>query len=210
MFTELCNHHRYLIPDHFHPSKKKPNPLVVTLVCLLPQRQRGRRKWQSTPVFLPGEIYGQKSLIGYSPWGCKESDLTGWLDTPLSPPLNLWQPLICFEGSCLFWIFCINGIIQHVTFYNWLLPLSIMSSRFTYITVYFPFSWLTNIPLEEYTPFCLSIHQLMNRLFPLFCTLNSIMNTLNIRWKDWCWSWGSSTLVTWCEQSAHWERPWCL
>ena len=30
-----------------------------------------RRKWQPTPVFLPGKFYGQKSLVGYSPWGCK-------------------------------------------------------------------------------------------------------------------------------------------
>ena len=29
-----------------------------------------------TPVFLPGEFYGQRSLVGYSPWGCKESDMT--------------------------------------------------------------------------------------------------------------------------------------
>ena len=28
-----------------------------------------RRKWQPTPVFLPGEVHGQRSLIGYSPWG---------------------------------------------------------------------------------------------------------------------------------------------
>ena len=35
-----------------------------------------RRKWQPTPVFLPGEFYGQRSLAGYSPWGCKESDMT--------------------------------------------------------------------------------------------------------------------------------------
>ena len=35
-----------------------------------------RRKWQPTPVFLPGEFHGQRSLVGYSPWGCKESDLT--------------------------------------------------------------------------------------------------------------------------------------
>ena len=27
------------------------------------------RKWQPTPVFLPGETYGQRSLTGYSPWG---------------------------------------------------------------------------------------------------------------------------------------------
>ena len=29
-----------------------------------------RRKWQSTPIFLPGKSHGQKSLIGFSPWGC--------------------------------------------------------------------------------------------------------------------------------------------
>ena len=29
-----------------------------------------------TPVFLPGETHGQKSLVGYSPWGCKELDTT--------------------------------------------------------------------------------------------------------------------------------------
>ena len=34
-----------------------------------------RRKWQSTPVFLPGEFRGQ-SLVGYNPWGRKESDTT--------------------------------------------------------------------------------------------------------------------------------------
>ena len=34
------------------------------------------RKWQPTLVFLPGEFHGQRSLAGYSPWGCKESDMT--------------------------------------------------------------------------------------------------------------------------------------
>ena len=33
-------------------------------------------KWQPTPVFLPGESHGQRSLVGYSPGGCKESDTT--------------------------------------------------------------------------------------------------------------------------------------
>ena len=36
----------------------------------------GRRKWQPTPKFLPGESHGQRSLVGYSPWGCRESDMT--------------------------------------------------------------------------------------------------------------------------------------
>ena len=35
-----------------------------------------RRKWQPTPVFLPGEPHGQRSLVGYSPWGRKELDMT--------------------------------------------------------------------------------------------------------------------------------------
>ena len=35
-----------------------------------------RRKWQSIPVFLPGKSHGQSSLVGYSPWGHKESDTT--------------------------------------------------------------------------------------------------------------------------------------
>ena len=35
-----------------------------------------RRKWQPTPVFLPGKSHGQRSLAGCSPWGGKESDMT--------------------------------------------------------------------------------------------------------------------------------------
>ena len=35
-----------------------------------------RRKWQSTPALLPGKPHGRRSLIGYSPWGHKESDTT--------------------------------------------------------------------------------------------------------------------------------------
>ena len=35
-----------------------------------------RRKWQSTPVLLPGKSHGWRSLAGYSPWDCKESDTT--------------------------------------------------------------------------------------------------------------------------------------
>ena len=35
-----------------------------------------RRKWQPTPVFLPGESHGQRGLVSYSLWGCKESDTT--------------------------------------------------------------------------------------------------------------------------------------
>ena len=35
-----------------------------------------RRAWQPTPIFLPGEAHRQRSLAGYGPWGCRESDTT--------------------------------------------------------------------------------------------------------------------------------------
>ena len=34
-------------------------------------------------------------------------------------------------------------------------------------------------------------------------------SVLNIRWKDWCRSWNSNTLATWCEELTHWKGPWC-
>ena len=55
-----------------------------------------RRKWQPTPVFLPGEFHGQRSLVSYSPWGSKELDMTcKELDTTerLTLPLLLWAKL---------------------------------------------------------------------------------------------------------------------
>ena len=36
-----------------------------------------------------------------------------------------------------------------------------------------------------------------------------LKSVLNIHWKDWCWSWNSSTLATSCEELIHWKSPWC-
>ena len=38
---------------------------------------------------------------------------------------------------------------------------------------------------------------------------SSRRSVLNIHWKDWCWSWNSSTLATWCEELTYLKRPWC-
>ena len=48
------------------------------ILGLIPRSGRfpWRREWQPTPVFLPREFHGQRSLVGYSPWGHKESDTT--------------------------------------------------------------------------------------------------------------------------------------
>ena len=34
-------------------------------------------------------------------------------------------------------------------------------------------------------------------------------SVLNVHWKDWCWSWNSNTLATWCKELTHLKRPWC-
>ena len=34
------------------------------------------------------------------------------------------------------------------------------------------------------------------------------LQVLNIYWKNWCWSWNSNTLATWCEELSHWKRSW--
>ena len=50
-----------------------------------------RRKWQPTPVFLPGEFHGERSLAGYSPWGRKESDTTEQVNT-LGSQIGVFNP----------------------------------------------------------------------------------------------------------------------
>ena len=60
-----------------------------TWVRSLVRRIPWRSEWLPTPVFLPGESHGQRSLVGYSPWGCKESDTTERLTlTSLVPSDN--------------------------------------------------------------------------------------------------------------------------
>ena len=69
-----------------------------------------RRKWQPTPVFLPGKSHGQRSLAVYSPWGCKKSDTTEWLSNKANlvsdPPLSPITPLSVILSSlwCELWL----------------------------------------------------------------------------------------------------------
>ena len=59
-----------------------------------------RREWQPTPVFLPGESHGQRSLAGYSPWGRKESDTTEKLNNKNWVPSTGRAPLIFQSLHC--------------------------------------------------------------------------------------------------------------
>ena len=55
---------------------KKKLQLSLIIVKAWVWKTPWRRKWQPTPIFLPGESHGQRNLLGYNPWGCKESDMT--------------------------------------------------------------------------------------------------------------------------------------
>ena len=54
-----------------------------TRVWSLSWEDHWRKEWQPSPIFLPGEFHGQRSLVGYRPWGCKELDTTEWLTLSL-------------------------------------------------------------------------------------------------------------------------------
>ena len=60
-----------------------------------------KREWQSTPVFLPGELQGQRSLMGHSPWGTKsQTQLSNFhfkLQTYMKQILKLKRIVTCFE-----------------------------------------------------------------------------------------------------------------
>ena len=51
-------------------------PSQATSGVRLTRPRYWRRKWRSNPVLLPGESHGQRSLVGYSPWGRKDWDMT--------------------------------------------------------------------------------------------------------------------------------------
>ena len=56
-----------------------------------------RRKWQPAPVLLPGELHGQRILVGCSPWGHKDSDTTEWLTLSLLYTARNLANWFCFS-----------------------------------------------------------------------------------------------------------------
>ena len=86
-----------------------------------------RRQWYPTPVLLPGKSHGQKSLVGYSPWDCEESDMTEQLHFHFSLSCigeRNGNPLQC---SCLenprdrgAWWAAVYGVTHSQTWLKWL------------------------------------------------------------------------------------------
>ena len=61
-----------------------------------------------TPVFLSEKSQGQRSLVGYSPWGCRESDVTAWL--------TLHFQGVCVGGRAWSAVVCRPADTEHLTF----------------------------------------------------------------------------------------------
>ena len=87
VFRVMCHgiYNLSLKSSEKYTQMQRENGLPWWLRCLQCRRLRfdpwvgkisQRSEWQPTPVFQPGEFHGQRSLVGYSPWGRKESDMT--------------------------------------------------------------------------------------------------------------------------------------
>ena len=99
-----------------------------------------RRQWQPTPVLLPGKSHGQKSLVGCSPWGSKEPDMTERLHFHFSPSCIGEENGNSLQCSCLenardrgAWRAAVYGVAQSQTWLKWLSSSSMFSLYIGYL-----------------------------------------------------------------------------
>ena len=78
---------------------------------------RWRREWQPTPVFLPGESHGQRSLAGHRTWGHERSDTTDWAHLHACWKLNLLS--FCFLKGMSHWLLHKFNCMQLQIFSDW-------------------------------------------------------------------------------------------
>ena len=98
-----------------------------TQVRSLGQEDPWRREWLPTPEFLPGEFHGQRSLVSYSPWSYKESDmmerLTLYFHLMLQHNFQISVYNTCSEN--IYWILLTYGLWHQLSLvivsYSWTL-----------------------------------------------------------------------------------------
>ena len=76
IITNFKNMHCYYMDNKVAQWVKNLPAMQETWVQLLGWEDPLEKAWQPTLVFLPGEFHGQRSLVGYSPYDCKELDTT--------------------------------------------------------------------------------------------------------------------------------------
>ena len=107
---------------------------VYIYVCVCIYIYPWRRKWQPTPVFLPWKFHGQRGLLGYCPWGCKELATTEWLSIylyiypsllylpPTIPPSHTSKSSQCTELPLLYISFLLASYFTHGRVYVYVKP----------------------------------------------------------------------------------------
>ena len=95
-----------------------------------------RRKWQPTPVFLPGKSHGQRSLVGYSPWGHKRVG-HNWATK------QQWFKWVFQHVATLSWAawFCKQACLIHSAFSSQQIPVEVPSWRPQTIVLYWGILW---------------------------------------------------------------------
>ena len=172
----------------------------------------GRRQWHPTPVLLPGEYHGWRSLVGYSPWGHEESDTTEWLHFHFSLSCigeGNSNPLQC---SCLenprdggAWWAAVYGVAQSQTGLKqlsssssiWYLSFWLtLFSVIIFISIHVAangiisfFLWLCNIPLH--VNICVIIHTHTHThptySLPIHLSVDIYyLHFLNCKWNNSC------------------------
>ena len=141
---------------------KNPPAMQETRVQSLSQNHPWRREWLPSPVFLPEESHGQRSLMSYSPWGCKESDTTEQLTLLLSsykiPEFSSWKRSLLWDLLSLSPVVlghvCSDRTHSSVKCQDFQ-TLAVIMYRLSSIqkNSIFSFMWLTTIFLQQMTSF---------------------------------------------------------
>ena len=117
----------------------------------------------------------------YSPWNSLGQN-TGWVAFPFSRGSS--QPRDWTQVSCM-----AGGF-----FTNWAIREALSTKELMFQTLVLVKTLESPLDSKEIK----SVNPTQSR-----------KSTLNIHWKDWCWSWSCNTLATWCEEPTYWKRTWC-
>ena len=117
------------------------------------------RKWQPTPVFLPGRFHGQRSLVGYSPWGCKGLDVTEQLCTqPEGTKCYFMMVLLCISliaNECVCDFICMRDSIHSIDV-SFLIPSFFSTLHRSTVPLFCPqIRAYSSCPVSEIAQFCL-------------------------------------------------------
>ena len=127
----------------------------------------------------------------------------------MAPSLSLltWEPSEDLHvGWNTAWGQPFTGLEENI--YRNLAPLNSLLEFFLVMMALIWWWWKGRL-FRETSPGSRAIHRDSKENNPCQTSWSWKKSTLNIHWKDWCWSWSSNTLATCCEELTLWKRSWC-